>query len=106
MPNLYAHFQDLADALIGPFANMSLVGEHVHWCKTVRHDGARYFGVINGNSDIFRDFKSRGALIMTPEEDRNSVETLISAWIDKNPNATHEEYIAEINRCNNLAKAA
>ena len=59
---MYAHFQDLVSAYIGPFRTQAQVDEHIEFCKA-RGDGAVYLGTCNE--------PPADAFIMTPEQDRS-----------------------------------
>lgn len=62
---IYAHFQDLADGYVGPFATEAEIQVHVEFCKQ-RGDGAKFMGIVNAVPE--------GEMLMTAEEDRE--------WVD------------------------
>lgn len=61
MTTLYAHFQDLVDAYVGPFSSQAEVDQHVEFCKA-RGDGAVLIGTVTE--------PPADAFTLTPAEDR------------------------------------
>lgn len=61
MITLYAHFQDLVDAYVGPFSSQAEVDEHVAFCRD-RGDGATLIGTVTE--------PPADAFVMSPAEDR------------------------------------
>lgn len=60
--NFFAHFQDLVDGYVGPFASPDECNAHAAFCEA-RGDGATYIGVVTEVPP--------GEMILTPEEDRS-----------------------------------
>ena len=58
---LYAHFQDLVDAYVGPFDTEAQIAEHVTFV-TARGDGAVFLGIV---TEV-----PAGEFTITPAEDR------------------------------------
>lgn len=58
---MFAHFQDLADGYVGPFASEADLHAHVAFCAA-RGDGGEFLGVVAA--------VPAGGLVMTPDEDR------------------------------------
>lgn len=62
---MYAHFQDLVDAYVGPFATNADVLAHVQFCAD-RGDCAAYLGTV--------DALPADAFVMSPQEDKEFTE--------------------------------
>jgi hypothetical protein len=60
---MYAIFEDLARAYVGPFRTQEQIDEHCKFCEG-RGDGAVYLGNVNDN-EVPAD-----AFTLTPEQDR------------------------------------
>jgi len=63
---MYAIFEDLARAYVGPFQTQAQIDEHRQFCET-RGDGAVYLG------NVADDAVPPGAFTLTPEQDRYTI---------------------------------
>lgn len=59
--SLFAHFQDLVDAYVGPFDNQAQIDEHIKFVEA-RGDSAAYLGSVTSVPE--------GEFVMSVAEDR------------------------------------